>query len=125
MLAVSHLVNVAGEQRRGDLLAACARHRAADGVVLLQRYPVAWLRGLGTQTGWVGVVEVTLSVADWQGDRFAGEVVYRLGDRQWVQRFDGEAVDDAALDRALEAAGLRRDALLDPDGTWVRARPLS
>ena len=124
VLLLSHLINVTGRERRHALLASCARHVADGGVVLVQRYPVGWLRSLDVQAGWVGDVEVTMSVADWQGDTFSGEVVYRLGDRTWTQHFEGEAVDDEVLDEALTQAGLQRDAQLDAAGSWVRARPL-
>ncbi len=124
VLLMSHLINVIGRKRRHALLAACARHVAAGGVVLVQRYPVGWLRNLDVQTGRIGDVEITMSVAGWQADTFSGEVVYRLGDRTWTQHFEGEAVDDEALDEALTQAGLHRDAQLDAAGSWVRARPL-
>ena len=125
VLAASHLVNVAGSQRRRALLAACARHVDGEGIVLVQRYPVAWLRGLDTETGAIGEVEVTMRVRQWVGERFDGEVTYRLGARSWTQRFHGEVVDDAALDAALAEVGLQRDGELDDGGSWVRARPLS
>jgi hypothetical protein len=48
-----------------------------------------------------------------------------VGERVWTQTFTAERLDNQALEAALAEAGLAVDAYLTPDGSWVRAVPVS
>ena len=62
VVAGSHFVDDADPVRRAALLASCARHVAADGVVLVERYDPDWTRSPRSYGGPVGPVDVEFEV---------------------------------------------------------------
>jgi 2-amino-4-hydroxy-6-hydroxymethyldihydropteridine diphosphokinase len=119
----SHLVN-AGTGIGPAFLAACRRHVADGGVVLIQAYDPDrdWTAGVGRRSLTAGVV-VTLLRADRAGDRLAGSVAYEARGRRWVQDFSATLLDEDALRAALEGAGLRFVRWIDRASGWLAAGP--
>jgi pimeloyl-ACP methyl ester carboxylesterase/SAM-dependent methyltransferase len=129
VVLASYLVNVPDRDERRTLLAACRRHVADDGCVLMQRHEVQWFdlaepfehhyeelpdgqlmyRMRDVSRPGPGLVSATME--------------YHLGDRVWTQSFTSRRVDDDQLADDLAAVGLRIDASITDDRTWVRARP--
>jgi hypothetical protein len=50
-------------------------------------------------------------------------MMYELEGKRWLHSFEAEILDDAAMDAALEKAGLKRVAFLDELRAWVQAGP--
>jgi SAM-dependent methyltransferase len=129
VLFASHLVNVPDLAWRRVLLAACARHVRADGCVLIQRHEPEWFDTAAPfERRWGDLPQGELVYRMRDVTRpgpglLSATMEYRIGDRVWTQSFTSQQVDDAQLDEDLAAVGLRVDAVLTDDRTWVRARP--
>lgn len=121
VLLASHLVNTADEEQRRASLAACARHVAVDGVVLVERHEPRWVPEEGVR-GQMGDVTIALEDVRIEAPHVAATVRYEAGGRTWHHPFDARLFDDEALDKELRAAGLRLSRVLDERGTWVEAR---
>jgi SAM-dependent methyltransferase len=120
VVLASHLVNVVDDVERGALLGAAARHVAPTGCVLVEHHDAAAMRDIDVVEGEFGPVHVTFRVLARRGEEFDGEVLYRLGERTWLQRFTATLLDGARLDAAFRQVGLRRAERLSP--TWTLAR---
>lgn len=119
VLATAHLFDQPAASRKAALLAACRRHLAPGGVVVVERYPPDWEPE--DAVGTLGAVGVRLRIAGrGRGRSFTGAVTYTLGNRSWTQRFAASVTPDAELDRLAAAAGLRVAGRLDERGSWVR-----
>ena len=121
VLLASHFVNVADERERAELLRACERHLAEDGVALIESYPTgyAWRPGERRRMG-----EVTLGLAEAEvvGDRVRATMEYEVDGRVWRQPFEAVLLDDEALERVLRDGGLDFDRWLHRDRGWFVAR---
>jgi SAM-dependent methyltransferase len=124
VLLASHLVNAPDDEVVAGFLAACRRHVADGGSVLLQRLDLAWFDTAApsrrTEAG------VTFELGDLSRPApglLAATMTYRVGERRWRQSFVSRRVDDAELAALLAAAGLAVDAWLTADRAWVRAVP--
>ncbi|CAN5222314.1 hypothetical protein BH20ACT9_BH20ACT9_22260 [soil metagenome] len=119
----SHLVNTPDPGRRAALLAACRRHVADGGVVLVQRHDP----GLGEEdtgtTVRAGPVAITLRSVRRDGDRLSATVAYTAGARAWTHTFTAEVLDEETLRGCLGAAGLRPRRWLDAGRQWLEAVP--
>lgn len=130
VVLASYLVNVPDRDERRTLLDTCRRHVADDGCVLVQRHEVQWF-------------DLAAPFEHHYEDLPGGHLMYRMrdvsrpgpalvsatmeyhiGDRTWTQSFTSRRVDDDQLADDLAAVGLRIDAFLTDDRTWVRARPV-
>jgi SAM-dependent methyltransferase len=121
VVLASNLVNCVDAPTRAAMLACCARHVAADGVVVVQR--LAPDRALIIEEGgWTrGQARFHLTSLVRRGKIFAATMMYELEGKRWLHSFEAEVLDDAETDAALAAAGLRRVDYLDPTSAWVKA----
>lgn len=118
----SHLFNGPDDDLLGAWLAACRRHLADGGSVLIEHHPPSWFE----------------TVAD--GERSAGGLIFRVrgvrrpgpglvsatveyadGDQVWTQSFTAREISEANLPRVLDQAGLAFAGYLTGDRSWFRA----
>ena len=121
VLLASNFLNAPDDQELAAVLAACARHVAGDGQVLLERMPPEWEPRQGTSE--VGGVRISMSDAVRDGDLVSAVMRYEAGTEQWSHAFTARLISDRDVDHALERAGLRRVRWLDERRTWLEARP--
>jgi SAM-dependent methyltransferase len=120
VLLMSNLVNVDADEERHAFLVTCARHVAADGVVLIERHPPDWQPQPDPRV--VGGVESALEDVEAAGRFVSATVRYRAAERIWRHPFRARLLDDDELDAELRRVGLRFVRRLDDRGTWVEAR---
>jgi SAM-dependent methyltransferase len=120
VLLMSNLVNTTDSQR-DSFLATCARHVAADGVVLIERHEPDW-RPKEEAPGRLGDVVVSLEDLSIEQQHVSGTVRYELGDVSWRHVFRACLLDDRELAALLANAGLELVRTLDDAGRWVLAR---
>jgi SAM-dependent methyltransferase len=122
VLLASHFVNTGDDAARAAVLASCARHLAADGIVLVQTYPpdLDWTPGRESA---VGDVTIRLAEAERTGARVRATMEYELKGRRWRQPFEAVLLSESELAHELEGASLRFDRWLDDAQTWFLARP--
>jgi SAM-dependent methyltransferase len=120
VVLASNFVNDPDEGVRRRLLAACARHVAADGVVLLQRLPLEWEPREGTSER--GGVRMTLADLHVEGDLVSATMDYERAGRVWRHSFTSRRSSDESLDRDLAAVGLERLCVLDDADSWLSCR---
>jgi SAM-dependent methyltransferase len=125
VLLASFLVHAHDPQVRQGLLAACRRHVADGGCVLLQREGEGWHENLPRESplGPDGVARVLSSEPAAPGVRSV-HVEYVYPDARWTQTFLSRPLTAEEFTSALTAAGLAVDTALTPDGVWVRALPV-
>jgi len=123
VLLMSTLINRPDQSGRLALLAACRRHVAPNGVVLIERYdPEIGVDPRPTEREFAGI---TIRVSDVrrEGPLISQSVEYDGGDRgNWRIRIDGRYVlnDDETL-ADLAAAGLRLRHWIDDRHRWLAA----
>ncbi len=122
VLLASNFLNTPGRARRRELLDACARHVAGDGVVICERTPADWQAP--TEPVELGG-EVVLSLRDVRrSGRFVAAVaVYEHGEDRWEHAYTAELVPDNELVEELREAGLELDRWLDDRNVWLAGRP--
>ena len=123
VLLASHLINT-NDGTRSAFLAACRRHVADDGYVIVQQHPPEWFSD-ATETEYIrdGIVYRLRDVSRPAPDLLTATVEYVAGDRCWTQTFTTRRLDEARLAASLAAAGLRLDRYLTADRSWFRAVP--
>jgi SAM-dependent methyltransferase len=121
VVLASNLVNCVDGATRAAMLACCARHVAADGVVVVQR--LAPGRALTIEEGaWTrGQARFHLTSLVRRGRVFAATMMVELEGRRWLHSFEAQLLDDEEIDAALARAGLKRVAFLDEQRAWVQA----
>lgn len=125
VLLMSNLVNASSARLRHALLRSCRRHVAADGVVVIERYDPKMRLTAGVQEGEYGGLQITVERSG-TGPRAHAKVTYRHPDgRVWTHEGIGRPhiLDDDAMRKALEKAGLRLVRIFGPKRRWVVARP--
>jgi len=120
VLLMSNLVNTEQSQRRA-FLAACARHLASDGVVLIERHEPGW-RPATTGPQPLGDLLVSLEDVRVEPPVVSATVRYQFGARAWHHPFTAWVLDDAELAAELAHAGLELAGTVDDAGRWVKAR---
>lgn len=123
----SGLVNHPDRALRAAFLAAARRHLRPAGWILVQRHDPAWLRSapVGTTNG-AGPLRIEVEAVDRAGDRVAMTIRYGADDeRAWRHSFVAEALDDAAVERALAAAGFAPLAWHGARRRWIEARAIA
>ena len=125
VLLASHLIN-ADDETRSTFLDACRRHVADDGCVIVQQHSPEWFAAAkDSEVTRDGVIYRLRDVSRPAPDLVSATVEYVVGDRCWTQTFTTKRLDDAELDAALAAAGLRLDRYLTEDRSWFRAVPVA
>jgi SAM-dependent methyltransferase len=119
VLLMSNLVN--SDDDRRAFLAACARHVAPDGVVLVERHAPDW-RPQGGKSGKLGDLEIELEDVEVDGPIVSATVRYEAAGRVWRHPFRAHILDDDELAAELTAAGLEFVRTLDDRGEWVEAK---
>jgi hypothetical protein len=126
VLLASQLLNTPDRQQRSAFLATCRRHVQPDGIVVIQRAPP----GLATSPDAnADVVIETHGFHRWlhnprlEGRILSGEMHHQFGDREWVESFTTQILDDDEIESELVAVGLRLDRWLDPKRHWFAATP--
>jgi SAM-dependent methyltransferase len=105
-LLASNLINTADETLRQAQLAACRRHLAPRGHLLLQRFDPAWFRDMqpGPFPSAGGVDIEVVRVA-----RNAGltevSLLYTVEGEEWRHDFTAQLLEDSDVQAALEEAG--------------------
>lgn len=123
VVLASFLVNTPDPARRQAFLSTCARHLRPGGVAVIQRLdPELVPLAVDAVSEEDGVVASMRDVVH-EGDLFTATMGFTVAGRHFEQRYQGLVLDDAGLDRALAAAGLRRVGFLDERRTWVTAAP--
>ncbi|WP_075737640.1 class I SAM-dependent methyltransferase [Streptomyces acidiscabies] len=126
VLLASHLVNVPDTAARDGILAACRRHVAEDGIVLIQRFTRKWMQeAAGSKCLGAGIEsETTVEPKnDAEQDLVSVVAKYSIGDQRWEQAYVTCLLDDDALNADLHRARLQLDRWLSEDGRWVVAKP--
>ncbi|MDT7549843.1 MAG: hypothetical protein QOE84_2237 [Actinomycetota bacterium] len=123
VLLMSHLVNTADDALRHDMLATCARHLAADGVLIVQRHPPAWFARAGDLEAVDGKVDVKLrDVTRPTASTVQATVHYAHGGRLWTQRFVAKCLTDDDIANELAGVSLELSGWLDSERSWFLAR---
>jgi SAM-dependent methyltransferase len=122
VVLASYLVNVPDRTKRFRFLAACRRHVADDGAVVIQRLDPEARWTVGAESTF-GPVRVRLAQADMQDQIVRAQLEYQIGDQIFPQAVIAEILGDITLDTELSSAGLRRDRWIDEQKTWLVARP--
>jgi SAM-dependent methyltransferase len=124
VLLASQLINVDDDQRRA-FIATCARHVAADGVVLIQRYDPAWAADPQPSSVERGGVRISVLEPHRDGATLTATVEYELEGRTWRHGpFTARILGDDEIVAELALAGLDFDRWLDERLSWIRARPM-
>lgn len=123
VLLMSTLINRPDRTGRQALLAACRRHVAADGAVLIERYdPDVGRDGRPSERRSAGItIRVTNVRRD--GPLLYQTVEYDAGEHgSWRMQIDGRYVlSDAETLADLASAGLRFDRWIDERRRWLAA----
>jgi SAM-dependent methyltransferase len=117
----SHLVNTPNDAQRAAFLATCRRHLAEDGLALIERHTLEWATAVQESTVEVAGIQSTIRDIRREGTLFSAVMEYRLGRSVWTHPFTARILDDAELEDALSAAGLRFVRWLDAERRWVAA----
>ena len=127
VLLASQLLNTPDRQRRSAFLRTCRRHVQPDGIVLIQRASP----GLATAPDAnADVVIEAHGFRRWlqdprlEGRILHGEMHHQFGQREWVESFTTQILDDDEIESELVAVQLRLDQWLDPKRLWFAAMPL-
>jgi SAM-dependent methyltransferase len=123
VLLASHLIN-ADTATRAAFLAACRRHVADDGCVIIQQHAPEWFSAVAdAETTRNGIILRTRDVSRPAPNLVAATVEYVDGDQRWTQTFTATRLDEAGLAAVLADAGLRLDRYLTEDHSWLRVVP--
>ena len=123
VLMASHLIDEPAELRTA-LLQTCARHVETDGAVVIQRYDPVWAADPQPSDSERGGVRTRVIDPRREGRLLTATVEWEIDGRTWRQGpFTATILDDAELEAALAASGLRLEKWLDDRRTWLLARP--
>ncbi|MDX3007382.1 class I SAM-dependent methyltransferase [Streptomyces caniscabiei] len=124
VLLASFLVHTGDPEVRRGMLAACLRHLADDGFVLIQRegedYHTNVPRERVDPRGFTVRIASTEQVGDGVNSVFAE---YFFPDGEWTQTFRSRPMTNEQFEEALAEAGLTVDRYLTEDRIWVKAVP--
>ncbi|MFI0979588.1 class I SAM-dependent methyltransferase [Streptomyces sp. NPDC021093] len=129
VVLMSFLVHAGAEGLREGFLRTCRRHVADDGVVVIQREAAGRHEGLPVERqypdgGLVRIVSSEPAAGEGRPGTRSVHVQYEFPDAHWTQTFLSCPLTEQEFETALEEAGLKVDAYLDPERTWVRAVPV-
>ena len=121
VLLSGNLLNTADEDERHALLAACARHVAPAGRLLLQRIDPLWAATAQPFESEQHGIRYSFSDVTAGERTLAATIRYRGSGLDATQRFTARVLDDDEVDQALARAGLQRMRWLDQRRTWAVA----
>ncbi|MFE1955479.1 MULTISPECIES: class I SAM-dependent methyltransferase [Streptomyces] len=125
VMLASILVHTGDAEVRRGMLAACRRHVADDGCVLIQRERAGAHENLPRELVVDGRFTIRKLYSEPVGDGVrAVKVEYVFPDVVWTQTYRCRPLTPQEFEQALAEAGLKIDRLLTPDGSWVRAIPV-
>ncbi|MET8474715.1 class I SAM-dependent methyltransferase [Streptomyces sp. NPDC006422] len=120
----SILVHTGDAEVRAGMLAACRRHVADDGCVLIQRERPGAHENLPREVELPGGLTIRKLHSEPVGDGVRSvKVEYEFPDAVWTQTYRCRPLSQEEFEQALAEAGLRIDRVLTEDGSWVRAVP--
>ena len=123
VLLASHLINTDDIPARAALLAACRRHVADDGSVIIQQHAPGWFAAADADNIRDGIIfrmrDVSRRHPTWSRPRWSTWTATRSGRR----RSRPGAWTTTELAAVLADAGLRLDRYLTDDRTWLCALP--
>jgi SAM-dependent methyltransferase len=123
VLLASHLIH-ADERTRSAFLAACGRHVAPAGRVIIQQHPPDWFQDAApAESTKAGITARLRDISHPEAGALAATVEYVAGDRVWTQSFTALELSEDRLRDVLAAAGLALDCYLTADHAWLRAVP--
>jgi len=123
VLLASHLIN-ADPPTRTAFLAACRRHVADDGCVVIEQHPPEWFATAAeAESTHDGIIFLMRDVSRPAPNLVSATVEYVDGDQRWTQAFTATRLDGSELAAVLADAGLRLDRYLTDDHGWLRAVP--
>jgi hypothetical protein len=124
VLLASHLINTDDIAARTALLAACRRHVADDGSVIIQQHAPGWFDAAAkAENVRDGIIFRTRDVSRPAPNLVSATVEYVDGDQVWTQTFTARRLDETELAAVLADAGMRLDRYLTDDRTWLSAVP--
>lgn len=125
VLLPSHLINHPEPQVRDAFVRCGARHLAAQGVFLVKRHDVDWLRQVrvGMLATKAGVDYIAESV-ERQGKQVRMTLVYQAFEQRWTHSFTVEALEAASIERQLAEHGLADVQWHGAKRLWAAARRL-
>jgi SAM-dependent methyltransferase len=124
VLLASHLIN-ADPATRAAFLAACRRHVADDGCVIVQRHTTEWFNSVAdSENMHDGIIIRMRDVSRPAPNLLSATVEYVDGDQCWTQTFTETHLDETEVAAALADAGMRLDRYLTDDHMWFRAVPV-
>lgn len=127
VLLASQLLNTPDRQQRSAFLMTCRRHVQPDGVVVIQRASPGFATSRDANAD---VVIEAHGFRRWrhnprlEGRILHGEMHHQYGDREWVESFTTQILDDDEIESDLVAIALRLNRWLDPNRIWFAATPL-
>ncbi len=124
VLLASHLIN-ADTATRTAFLAACRRHVADDGAVVIQQHAPEWFSAAAdSESTRDGIIFRMRNVSRPAPNLVRATVEYVDGSRCWTQTFTATRLDEGELAAAMAGAGFRLDRYLTADHAWLRAVPV-
>ena len=124
VLLASHLINTDDIAARTAFLAACRRHVADDGGVIIQQHAPGWFAtAADAENVRDGIIFRMRDVSRPAPNLVSATVEYVDGDQVWTQTFTARRLDDTELAAVLADARLRLDRYLTDDHSWFRAVP--
>jgi 2-polyprenyl-3-methyl-5-hydroxy-6-metoxy-1,4-benzoquinol methylase len=124
VLLASHLINTDDIAARTAFLAACRRHVADDGAVIIQQHAPGWFSAAAAAENIRdGITFRMRDVSRPAANLVSATVKYVDRDQVWTQTFTARRLDDTGLAAVLADAGLRLDRYLTEDRRWLRAVP--
>lgn len=126
VMLASILVHTGDAEVRRGMLAACRRHVAEDGCVLIQREREGAHENLPRELVVDDRFTIRKLYSEPVGDDGVREVKveYVFPDVVWTQTYRCRPLTQDEFEQALTEAGLRIDRYLTPDRSWVRAIPV-
>lgn len=118
----SHLVNTPDDDLRAAFLAACRRHVADDGVVLLEHHEEAWAETARDSRAERDGVVLSLTDVRRHPGSVSATAIFEIGGRSYRQPFVARVLSNDELADELAGADLRLRRHLTP--TWAEAVPL-
>ncbi len=121
VLLASHLIH-ADPPHRTAFLAACARHVADDGCVIVEQHPPQWFSAVAdAESTRDGIIFRLRDVSRPAPNLVSATVEYVDGDQRWTQKFTATRLEENELTDVLADAGLRLEEYLTGDHRWFRA----